>query len=119
MSSSSTLFPLLHCYLAMTPVKELWKQVQSTDSAWLSVEFQGKFVREVLEHPIAQRFPPSAEYRKYLLRLYIDAVAKQCGEYDDDLMELYAHLMQSPSSAQPEEAGAKPYFRSFFLDDDR
>jgi hypothetical protein len=44
---------LLHCYLAMTPARELFAQVQAVDSAWATVEWQSLFVRRVLRHPIA------------------------------------------------------------------
>ena len=44
---------LLHCYLAMTPARELFAQVQAVDSAWATVEWQSLCVRRVLRHPIA------------------------------------------------------------------
>ena len=110
---------LLHLYLAMSPAKELFEDLKSSDHAWASVEVQGAFVREVLTHPMALKYPPLADYRKVLLRLYIDAVARTGDEYDDDLMELYSGLMQCASASQQQHEGLAPppYYRSFFLDD--
>ena len=113
---------LLHWYLAMLPAREMVTKVRASDSEWSSLEFQGQFVRNVLAHPIAVRFPPAAEYRRVFLRLYIDAVARDGGgEYDDDLMELYTDLMQEPSTLAhgKYEAGPAPppHYRTFFLGD--
>ena len=60
-----------------------------------SLESQGHFVRHVVLHPVARRFPPSREYRQHLLRMYIDAISKTSGEYDDELMSLYTSLLSS------------------------
>ena len=68
------------------------------NSQWASVGFQGEFARQVLAHPIAARFPPAADYRRALLRPYIDAIGRLDGEYDDDLMQHYADLMQECSA---------------------
>ena len=85
---------LLHWYLAMLPGKELFAKVQAADREWASVGFQGEFARQVLAHPIAVRFPPAADYRRAFLRLYVDAIGRLGGEYDDDLMQHFTDLMQ-------------------------
>ena len=112
-------------YLAMAPARTVFEQMQCADGAWAEPDAQARFVSGVLRHPIAQEYPPSAEYRRLLLRLYIDGVAKGCGsvEYDDDLMESYTALCVAPSAPPSHEdlhgnEGPERCFRTLFLADD-
>lgn len=116
---------VLKLYLAMAPARTVFEQMQCADGAWAEPGAQARFVSGVLRHPIAQEYPPSAEYRKLLLRLYIDGVAKGCGsvEYDDDLMESYTALCVAPSAPPSHEdlhgnEGPERCFRTLFLADD-
>jgi hypothetical protein len=112
---------LLQLYVAMTPPKVLFHELQRTDSRWASMEFQASFVRGVLASPIAKRYPPSKEYTKFLLRLYIDAIAKHGEEYDDEIMEIYSALCIDadalPVQQAHEDLVPDSYYRSFFLAD--
>ena len=116
---------VLKLYLAMAPARTVFEQMQCADGAWAEPDAQARFVSGVLRHPIAQEYPPSAEYRRLLLRLYIDGVAKGCGsvEYDDDLMESYTALCVAPSAPPSHEdlhgnEGPERCFRTLFLADD-
>jgi len=83
-------------------------------ASWHTLSFQQQFVRQVLEHPTAKKFPPQREYTSKILRMYVDMIEKSGGtEFDDDLMEMCAG---ASAGALGEEQ--LYHFRTFFVSEE-